>query len=360
MQSTVELIARNEAAPTPVARIELSPRERFLRAALGKPVDHPPIWIMRQAGRALPEYRKLKENFTFLELVRNPQLATEVTLQPIRRFGFDAAILFSDILVIPEAMGQRYFFRETGGVEMEFPIRSAQDVARLNTGDIRERLSYVPAAIRLIRQELGKSRALIGFSGSPWTLANFMLDGGSSKNHTRALELLRTNPEMFRTLMAKLTAAVTEYLWMQIAAGVDAIQIFNTHGGLLPEELFRAGSGLWMERIVRAMENVVPVTVFSKGTRDWNGLAATGANVLGIDHAISLAEAAGHLSESVAVQGNLNPELMLGSPERAAVATRALVAEMDGRNGWIFNLGHGLPPNANLECISAVIETLRQ
>lgn len=316
--------------------------------------------MMRQAGRALPEYRELKENFTFLELVRNPHLATEVTLQPIRRFGFDAAILFSDILVIPEAIGQKYFFRESGGVEMAFPIRSRSDIDRLRTDEIRERLAYVPAAIRLIRRQLGNERALIGFTGSPWTLANFMLDGGSSKNHTAALQLLESDSFAFERLMEKLTVTIIEYLWMQIAAGVDALQVFDTHGGLLPNELFHAGSGKWMKRIVSAVAHNVPVVVFSKGTRNWSDLVLTGADVLGIDHGISLAEAAGQLPDSVAVQGNLDPELLLGTPERAAAATRTALAQMDGRNGWIFNLGHGLPPTANLESISAVIETLRK
>lgn len=361
MQSTAELITLTgpKSRTTALPGTPLTSRERFLRAALCEPVDHPPIWMMRQAGRALPEYRKLKENFTFLELVRNPHLATEVTLQPIRRFAFDAAILFSDILVIPEAMGQGYFFREGGGVEMEFPIRTAEDIARLNSTEIRERLAYVPAALRMIRRELGDSRALLGFTGSPWTLANFMLDGGSSQNHTRALELLRTEPELFRGLMAKLTAAITEYLSMQIAAGVDAIQIFDTHGGLLPSALFRAGSGVWMENIVQALRHTVPVIVFSKGTRNWSDLTQIRADVFGIDHGISLAEATTQVPETFALQGNLDPELLLTTPERAAAATRSLVAQMDGRNGWIFNLGHGLPPSANLECISAVIDTLR-
>ncbi len=315
---------------------------------------------MRQAGRALPEYRALKENFTFLELVRNPHLAAEVTLQPIRRFGFDAAILFSDILVIPEAMGQSYFFRETGGVEMEFPIRSAADIDRLSTTEISRRLAYVPAALGLIRRELGPERALIGFAGSPWTLANFMLDGGSSKNHTGALELLRKDPKTFQRLIEKLTAAIIEFLWMQIDAGVDAVQIFDSHGGLLPSDLFRAGSAESMAEIVAALKNVVPTIVFSKGARNWSDLVATGADVLGVDHGIGLAEAVAQIPETVAVQGNLDPELLLGDPARAAAETRRLLAQMDGRNGWIFNLGHGLPPTANLEAISAVIQTLRR
>jgi uroporphyrinogen decarboxylase len=322
-------------------------------------VDYAPIWLMRQAGRALPEYRKLKERHSFLELVRTPELATEVTLQPIRRFGMDAAILFSDILIVPEAMGQGYHFRETGGVEMEFTLRTAADIERLSVEAIRERLEYVSQAIRQIKPELEGRTALIGFAGSPWTLANFMLEGGSAKAPKAALALLQNEPEVFQTLMRKLTRAVIELLQMQITAGVDAIQIFDSHGGLLPRNLFRAGSGLWIARIVQALRREVPVIVFSKGTRVWQELVESGANVLGIDHGVQMKEVLPLLPDFVAAQGNLDPGLLVGEPELARLETLRLVSEINGRPGWILNLGHGLPPTANLDCISAVIEALR-
>jgi len=337
----------------------LTSRQRFIRACRVLPVDRPPLWIMRQAGRALPEYRQLKQKYTFLQLAQTPELAAEVTLQPIRRFGFDAAIIFSDILVVPEAMGMGYSFRETGGVRMDFTIRSEAEVERLCVEQVLERLQYVVEAIRLVKGDLRDRTSLLGFVGSPWTLANFMLDGGSSKEHTRAIALFHANRPLFEKLCEKLTKAIITFLRMQICAGADAVQIFDTLGGLLPAELFQAASGKWIERIRHAIGKSTPVMVFSKGTRDWSGLVATGADVIGIDHGISLAEAAAQLPDNLAVQGNLDPELLLGAPERTAAATKTLLAQMDGRNGWIFNLGHGLPPTANLECISAIIDTLR-
>src|SRR4051812_39650048 len=235
---------------TPVLSPALTNRERFLKACRCERVDRPPVWLMRQAGRALPEYRKLKEKYSFLQLVQNPELATEVTLQPVRRFGFDAAILFSDILVIPEAMGQAYRFRETGGIEMDFTVQTKADVARLSVEQVTKRLSYVDKALRLLRKELGDKTALIGFAGSPWTLATFMMEGGSAEKYTRALALYREDPKTFSALAEKLTAAVTAYLKMQIKAGVDAVQIFDSHGGHLSAEEFQGASGQWMKEII--------------------------------------------------------------------------------------------------------------
>lgn len=336
-------------------------RRRFLEAANCRATDRPPIWMMRQAGRCLPEYRKLKEKYSFLELVRTPELATEVTLQPVRRFGFDAAILFSDILVVPEAMGQGYHFRETGGVEMEFPLRDASDIARLSVEDIEDKLQYVTAALRLIKPQLANQTALLGFIGSPWTLANFMLDGGSSKNHERALWLLREDRALLNTLLEKLTVAVTRFLRAQIAAGVDAVQIFDSHGGLLPDDLFEAGSGEWMRRIISEIDDEIPVIVFAKGARDWSTLLNLGANVIGIDPAFDLAEARALFPPEVAIQGNLDPELLLRlTPEELAFKTAQILEKMRGRPGYIFNLGHGVPPATPLENIASVVRTVRE
>jgi len=198
----------------------------------------------------LPEYRKLKEKHSFLELVQTPELAAEVTLQPVRRFGFDAAILFSDILVIPEAMGQSYRFRDTGGIAMDFAVRSPADIEKLSTASVGDKLAYVNQALRILRKELDHRTALIGFAGSPWTLATFMMEGGSAEKYTRALQLFRKEPKTFFALLDKLTAAVTAYLEMQIEAGVDAIQIFDSHGGLLVPAEFQEASGRWMREIV--------------------------------------------------------------------------------------------------------------
>jgi uroporphyrinogen decarboxylase len=350
------------ADQTKSAAPALTNRQRFLAAARCQSVDRPPVWLMRQAGRALLEYRKLKEKYTFLQLVQTPELAAEVTLQPIRRFGFDAAILFSDILVIPEAMGQPYRFRETGGIEMDFKISSAADIEKLSIERVCEKLNYVAAALKILRKELGEQTALIGFSGSPWTLATFMMEGGSAEKFTKAKALFASDKKTFSTLMEKLTAAVTAYLQMQIAAGADALQIFDSHGGHLPAADFQEASGRWMKEIIANLRAKVPVTVFSLGTHgNWNDLAATGANVLGIDWKFSLAEARKLLPEKIGIQGNLNPALLAeATPEKIAAETNRLLSEMRGRDGYIFNLGHGVPPTAKLENIAALVETVKK
>ena len=339
----------------------LTSRQRFLDACRCKAVDRPPVWLMRQAGRALPEYRQLKEKYTFLQLVQTPELAAEVTLQPVRRFGFDAAILFSDILVIPEAMGQPYRFRETGGIEMDFKIHSAADIEKLSIAHACEKLNYVAAALKILRKELGDQTALIGFSGSPWTLATFMMEGGSAEKFTKAKALFDSDRKTFSALMEKLTAAVIAYLQMQIAAGADMLQIFDSHGGHLLSDEFQEVSGRWMRNIISSLHAKVPVTVFSFGTHgNWNELAATGANVMGIDWKFSLAETRRILPNDIGIQGNLNPALLAeATPEKVATETNRLLAEMRGRNGHIFNLGHGVPPAAKLENIGALVETVR-
>lgn len=339
----------------------LTDRRRFLNACARQPVDRPPVWLMRQAGRALPEYRKFKEKYSFLELVQTPELAAEVTLQPVRRFGFDAAILFSDILVIPEAMGQSYRFRDTGGIGMDFAVRSMADIEKLSTAQVRDKLGYVDKALRILRKELGDRTALLGFAGSPWTLATFMMEGGSAEKYTRALNLFRKEPKTFNALAEKLTAAVTAYLEMQIEAGVDAIQIFDSHGGLLAPAEFQEASGRWMMEIVSRLGGRVPVIVFSLGTHgNWDDLIATGASVLGIDWRFPLADARRLLPAAIGLQGNLAPSLLNeATAEAAAAETTRLLGVMRGRNGYIFNLGHGVPPDAKLENIAALVETVK-
>jgi len=319
---------------------------------------------MRQAGRALPEYRKLKETYTFVQLVQNPELAVEVTLQPVRRFGFDAAILFSDILVIPEALGQTYHFRETGGVVMDFAVTTRADIDKLSVERVVERLSYVDRALRTLRQELGDQTALIGFSGSPWTLATFMMEGASVPKYSRALQLFREDPQTYFALAEKLTAAVTAYLKMQIAAGVDALQLFDSHGGHLAAGEFQEASGRWMRDIISALRAppAAPRTIaFSLGTHgNWPDLIATGANVLGIDWQTPLADARRRIPDTIGLQGNLAPALLVdATPEVVVNETRAVLEAMRGRAGHIFNLGHGLTPGAKLENIAALVETVK-
>jgi uroporphyrinogen decarboxylase len=335
-------------------------RLRFLNACRCQPVDRPPVWIMRQAGRALPEYRALKEKHSFIELVRTPELAAEVTLQPIRRFDFDAAIIFSDILVIPEALGQPYEFHEGQGIKMA-PLQSATDIDRLEVAAVAERLNYVSEAQRLVRRDLGEKTALIGFAGSPWTLANFMVEGGGADEYLKARRLFYSDRAAFDGLMRKLTDAISVYLRAQIDAGVDAVQIFDSLGGLLPAHSFVDGSARWITEIIRSLEGRVPVIVFSKGTHgNWADLTATGAQILGLDWTVGLGETRSRLPATVGVQGNLDPLVLTTTPAIVAAETRRLLDGARGLPGHIVNLGHGLPPTAALENIQAMVDTVRE
>jgi uroporphyrinogen decarboxylase len=335
-------------------------RQRFLEACACRSLDYPPVWLMRQAGRALPEYRALKQKYTFLELVQTPELATEVTLQPIRRFGFDAAILFSDILVIAEGLGQGYQFRDEGGIQMDFLIGSSADVDRLDVEAVLPRLDYIGQALRLVKTELGGRQALIGFAGSPWTLANFMIQGGGVREYTKAKTLFYSDRRIFDRLMEKLTAAITRYLNMQIEAGADAVQIFDSLAGELSDGTFGEASARWIKEIIGGLKGNVPVIVFSKGAHgNWKTLAETDATVLGVDWNANLAEIRSRIPAHIAVQGNLDPFVLTTNPEIVAAETKRILYEMKGKAGHIFNLGHGVPPNAKLENIRALVDTIR-
>ena len=339
---------------------DLTNRQRFLNACHCRPTDHPPVWLMRQAGRALPEYRALKQQYSFLQLVQTPELAAEVTLQPIRRFDFDAAILFSDILVVCEGLGQPYQFRDQRGIEMEFLLKSGEDIDRLDVAAVTERLQYVAKALPLIKSALGGRTALIGFAGSPWTLANFMIEGGGIKEYTKAKALFYSDPPLFCRLLEKLTGAVSVFLQLQIDAGADAVQIFDSLGGVLSDSNFAAASACWIKQIVASLKGRVPVIVFSKGTHgNWVELVDTGAQVLGADWNVRLAEVGAKLPKHVGVQGNLDPFLLSTTPEVVATETRRILREMGGRPGHIFNLGHGVPPTAKLENIESLVNAVR-
>lgn len=350
----------SESEMTPAGSAPMTRRERFLKACRCESLDYPPMWMMRQAGRSLPEYLEIKDKHTFVEIVQTPELATEVTMQPIRRFDYDAAILFSDILVICEAMGQSYGFSSKGGIEMEFKVQSREDVDRLEGGAIRERLHYVAEALPMIRGELGENHALIGFSGSPWTLANYMMEGGSSREFMAAKGLLYSDPATLERLLEKLTAAVIEYLEMQIESGVDVVQVFDTQGGVLAEDRFEQASGRWMAEIVAAIRDRVPVIVFSKGASGFiEPVTRIGANVVSADWTCDLADFRRKLPENMAVQGNLDPTLLTTTPEAAGAETQRILERMRGLDGHIFNLGHGVTPEAKVECIESVVETVR-
>lgn len=339
----------------------MTPRERFLAATRCQPLNRPPIWLMRQAGRYLPEYRDLKTKYDFLTMVRTPELATEVTLQPLKRFPLDAAIIFSDILVIPEAMGQGYHFRETGGIGMDYLLDTPEKIKALNSQDISARLDYVRAALSMTRRELGDSHALLGFCGSPWTLATYMIEGGSSKDFSKIKRFALEQPEQFQRLMEKLVEACTEYLKLKINAGVDAVQIFDSWGALCPHNRYQDWSLRWIQEIISALNPEVPVILYAKGmghrTRQ---LASTGASALSLDWTVSVADARKELDPGIAVQGNLDPAILTTSPELTRREAEALLAEAAGEPGYIFNLGHGMLPSAKIECVEALTNVVTQ
>ncbi|MCF7689533.1 MAG: uroporphyrinogen decarboxylase [Cephaloticoccus sp.] len=338
----------------------MTSRERFLQACASQPLDRPPIWIMRQAGRYLPEYRALKAKSSFLEMVKTPDLATEVTLQPLRRFALDAAILFSDILVIPEALGQNYHFRDEGGIAMEYRLESRSQIDALAPASaITERLQYVATALGQIKNELAGQKALLGFGGSPWTLATYMLEGGSSSDFVRSKELFYTNRTTFDALLEKLTEALVAYFRMQIAAGADAIQIFDSWGGIIAGPDYAAASLQWIKRIIAALPENFPIILYAKGTAPHlTDQAFTGARVLSVDWTCDLSIVRQNLPANVAVQGNLDPVLMNTTPEIVQREATRLLESMRGAPGHIFNLGHGIMPQAKIACVESLVHTV--
>ncbi len=339
----------------------MTSRERFLAAAACQPLDRPPIWVMRQAGRYLPEYRALKAKSSFLEMVRTPELAAEVTLQPLRRFALDAAIIFSDILVVPEALGQGYKFRDEGGIAMEFRLENRAQLDRLNSQGVAERLDYMAQSLARVKKELKGEKALLGFGGSPWTLATYMIEGGSSEDFSRIKELFFTDRPFFDALMEKLTAAVIEFFHMQIRAGADAIQIFDSWGGIIAGQDYEAASLRWMRQIIQAMPKDFPVILYAKGCpMQLTDMAFTGAKVLGVDWTVDLGVVRRLVPDNVALQGNLDPVLMNTTPEIVRREATRLLETMRGTRGHIFNLGHGIMPSAKVENMQALVDTVTQ
>jgi len=338
----------------------MTSRARFLAAADCQPLDRPPIWVMRQAGRYLPEYRELKAKSSFLEMVKTPALAMEVTLQPLRRFALDAAILFSDILVIPEALGQAYSFRDTGGIAMAYRLETRAQVDALAPASaVPERLNYVAETLALLKKELAGQKALLGFGGSPWTLATYMIEGGSSDDFERSKLLFYTDRAMFDALLEKLTAALIAYFQMQIRAGADAIQIFDSWGGILAGPDYEAASLRWIRQIVTALPKDFPVILYAKGTAaQLTDQAFSGVKVISVDWTCDLAIVRRNLPANVAVQGNLDPVLMQTTPEIVRASATRLLDSMRGTNGHIFNLGHGITPTAKIECMQSLVDTV--
>ena len=314
---------------------------------------------MRQAGRYLPEYRELKTQHDFVTMVRTPELATEVTLQPLKRFQLDAAIIFSDILVIPEALGQGYHFRDQGGIGMEYLLDTPEKIDALDASKISEKLSYVAEALTLTRSRLGDDTALLGFCGSPWTLACYMIEGGSAKDYTAIKKMAWNHPEQFEALMQKLTDAIVDYLHMQIDAGADALQIFDSWGAICPSNHYEAWSLRWIHHIIKALEDRVPVILYAKGMgHKAPDLIHTGASILSLDWTINLRRTRQSLGGGIAVQGNLDPAVLTTTPDITRREARRVLDEAGDRPGFIFNLGHGMLPSARIDCVEALMEVV--
>ena len=338
----------------------------LLRALLRQPVDRTPVWIMRQAGRYLPEYLKTRaEAGSFMDLCQNPELACEVTLQPLRRFELDAAIIFSDILTIPDAMGMGLYFETGEGPKFERPVSSRAEIEKLPRPDIGSSLQYVMDAISLTRKELGGKVPLLGFSGSPWTLATYMIEGGSSKTFGKAKKLVYQEPETAHLLLSKLADTVTDYLNAQIESGAQGVQIFDTWGGALSFNAYREFSLRYMQQIVAGLKREhegrkIPVILFSKGCNtQLEALADSGCDALGVDWTITLSEARQRVGGRVALQGNLDPSILLAGPEVIRREVRETLSSFGHGEGHVFNLGHGITPDVNPEHLAALVDAVR-
>lgn len=337
----------------------------FIRAIHKKPVERPPVWLMRQAGRYLPEYRKTRLRAgNFMSLCKNPELACEVTLQPLQRYPLDAAILFSDILTIPDAMGLGLSFVEGGGPQFASPIRDIARIDSLVLPDIAHDLGYVMDAARLIRQEMPKDLPLIGFSGSPWTLACYMIEGSGSKDFKHALSFMYNHPAALEKLLAKLTTLISEYLDLQIAAGVNAVMLFDTWGGILSTHNYQNFSLRYMQQIVKnlkANHADIPVILFTKGGGQWlHLLANTGCDVVSLDWTIDLATARQEIGSKVALQGNLDPVVLLTSEKAIRREVQKILSVYGKDSGFIFNLGHGITPDVPPENVAIMLDAIHE
>lgn len=345
--------------------------DRYLRALLKQDLDKTPVWMMRQAGRYLPEYKATRAQAgDFMSLCRSADLACEVTLQPLRRYELDAAILFSDILTIPDAMGLGLYFAEGEGPKFERPISCKQDVQNIIMPDPEGELQYVMNAVRTIRRDLKGEVPLIGFSGSPWTLATYMVEGGSSKAFTKIKKMAFAEPQTLHLLLDKLADSVIDYLNAQIAAGAQSVMVFDTWGGVLSPRDYEEFSLRYMHKIVDGLTRSyqgqkVPVTLFTKNGGQWiEKIADTGCDGIGLDWTIDIKEARARVGERVALQGNMDPSILYASPERIREEVASILAGYGQGTGHVFNLGHGIhldvPPENAKVFVDAVHELSEQ
>lgn len=341
--------------------------DRYIKATLRQETDRTPIWMMRQAGRYLPEYRQLRaEAGSFMDLCTNPELACEVTLQPLRRFPLDAAILFSDILTIPDAMGLGLYFTPGEGPAFKKVVRDEQTVKALPIPDPNQELKYVTDAVSTIRRELKGSVPLIGFSGSPWTLATYMVEGGTTKNFSEVKGLMYENPKAMHMLLDKLADSIIVYLNAQVEAGAQALMIFDTWGGVLTPHDYQEFSLRYMSKIVDGLQRKkdgqqIPVTLFTKGGGKWLDLMAeTGCDCLGVDWTTDLSEARQRVDGKTALQGNMDPSLLYASDDRIREEVETILASYGHGSGHVFNLGHGIHQTVNPEKAGVFINAVHE
>ena len=337
----------------------------YINALLKKEVTRTPIWVMRQAGRYLPEYRATRKKAgDFLTLCKSSDLACEVTMQPLERFDLDAAILFSDILTIPDAMGLGLHFIEGEGPKFTNPLHSLQDIEQLKKPDVSQELSYVSEAVSVIKKNLKGRVPLIGFTGSPWTLATYMVEGGSSKTFSKVKGLMYENPKHMHQLLDVLADTVIDYLNSQIESGADSVMIFDTWGGLLNKESYENFSLRYMSKIVDGITReyegkIIPVTLFTKGGSAWlEQIADTGCDAIGIDWTIEIGEAERRVGGQVALQGNLDPSVLFASKEVIKTEVNKILGQFKGSTGHVFNLGHGITPEVNPESMKFLVDAV--
>jgi uroporphyrinogen decarboxylase len=345
----------------------LQPNERFLRTIWREPVDATPVWIMRQAGRYLPEYRAVREQAgSFMTLCKTPELACEVTLQPLRRFALDASIIFSDILTIPDAMGLGLSFIEGQGPRFAHPVRNAHDIQKLGVPDPEVELRYVLDAIRMVQQHLAGRLPLIGFCGSPWTVGCYMVEGQSRSDFALIQGLRKENPRLLHQLLAVLSHAISDHLNAQIKAGVQAVMIFDTWGGILDKESYLEFSLNYVKEIISRLlksynNKRIPVILFTKGGGSFLAeMATTGCHVLGVDQGMTLAKARETVGQQVTLQGNMNPDDLLQTPENIRETVKSVLASYGSGSGHVFNLGHGITPNVPPENVAVLVDAVHE
>ena len=341
--------------------------DRFLRALLKQPVDCTPVWMMRQAGRYLPEYRATRARAgDFMSLCKNAELACEVTLQPLERYPLDAAILFSDILTIPDALGLGLYFETGEGPKFKKTVRSQADLDGLNKIKAEDDLGYVMNAVSTIRRELNGRVPLIGFSGSPWTLATYMVEGGSSKDFRAAKAMAFNEPQLMHALLDLLADSVIDYLNAQIRAGAQAVQVFDTWGGALSAHAYQEFSLRYMEKIVHGLireheGRQVPIILFTKNGGLWlESIAATGCDAVGLDWTINIGEARKRVGDKVALQGNMDPTMLYASPAAIRAEVARILADYGNGSGHVFNLGHGITPEVDPENAGVFINAVHE